>query len=282
MGFGAWRWRRLNAAERAREQAIRERAEQQHRWAARGDARGVYGQEGAELMRSLPPDSGTAAPAKPPGAELPVAEVVHTEHELGALLAARLPSWRYAAFVSVLVQRRAAVMTRLRDARMGFTESTGPVFGTDFEAASFFAERLSELSDLVSHIDGLMSSTAFQGVFGSPHDGDSADADGIVHAAHRLMDLHDRLLSLSERSQSVRVPHDCRGLQRDFALLTAATLGGFTTFIEELSDRVSEMADVARYATGDVQLDPVQLRLADDDDVLHRISERLQQISRTG
>lgn len=274
--------RRMLGRHQDRQKAVRERAEQQHRWAARGDARGVYGQEAADLMRAVAPPSYSATPAKPPGPDLPVAEIVHTEKELIALLADRLPSWRYAAFVSVLVQRRAAVIGRIRDARMGFAQPSGPVFRTDTEAAVFFAAQLSELGDLIGQIDDVMSSAAFQEVFGSPHDGDSADANGIVHAAHRLMDYHDRLLSLSERCRAVRVPHDCRELQRDFALLTAVPLNGFTAFIEEFSDRVSEMADVARYATGDVQLDPVQLRLSDDDEILQRISERLQEISHNG
>jgi len=42
------------------------------------------------------------------------------------------------------------------------------------------------------------------------------------------------------------------------------------------------MADVARYATGDVQLDPVTLSITDDDDLLSRIVKRLEQISRGG
>jgi len=269
----------MGSGERDSQQVVRERAEQQHRWAVRGDARGVYGEQGAEMMRALGPGS-AATPPKPPGPDLPVATVVHSAAELAALLADRLPSWRYAAFVSVLVQRRAAVLGRLRDARLGFTQPTGSRCATDVEAGHFFAEQLSDLSDLIGQIDVLMSSTAFHAVFGSPHDGDSADADGIVHAAHRLMDYHDRLLSLSERCRAARVPRDCRGLQRDFALLTAVPLEAFSTFIDEFCDRVSEMADVARYATGDVQLDSVELRLCDDDDILLRVSARLREIAR--
>lgn len=274
---------RRREARHERDEAMRRRAEEQDRWAASGDPRGVYGPEGAPLMRNLSDSPPTGARRSPPGPDLAVAEIVHTEAELTALLAARLPSWRYAAFVSVLVQRRAAVQSRLRDARMGYLEAaepSGPVLRTAAEAGLFFTERLGDLSDLIGQVDAFMLSAAFQEVFGDPHDGDSADAGGLLHAAHRLMDYHDRLLALSERCRAVRTPIDCRDLQRDFAVLTAVPLDGFTAFIDEFARRVDQMADVARYATGDVELEPVALSMDDDARVVERVSARLQQISR--
>lgn len=278
-------------ARRRRERAaLRERAEQQDRWAARGDTRGIYGPDGATLMRAVEPAPGRVTPLTPPGPDLAVAEVVGTDAELRELLAARLPNWRYAAFVSVLVQRRAAVADRLRDVRMGFAAAPGPTLSTAVETALFCTERLAELSELIDGIDSIMASTAFQEVFGAPHDGDSADADAdsdsdsdaIVHAAGRLMDYHDRALSLAERCRAVRVPADCRELQRDLALVALLPLDGFVGFIDQFRIRVREMADVARYATGDVQLDPVQLTVADDDEVLERVSARLRRIAAGG
>lgn len=282
------------SARKQHQELLRGRADQQDRWAARGDPRGVYGAEGAAAMESLSampgvpsavPGAGWAPAGSrrvPPGAGLAVAEVVHTEQELATLLDRRLPSWRYAAFVSVLVQRRDAVASRVRDARMAYGHPSGPALPTAAEVCLFFTERLGDLSDLIGQIDSFMLSTAFQNVFGDPHDGDSADAAGILHTAHRLMDYHDRLLGLSERCRAVRVPADCtdcRALRRDFAALTAVPLDGFASFIDEFSERVGQMADVARYATGDVELDPVALSIDDDDAILERISARLQRIS---
>jgi hypothetical protein len=80
----------------------------------------------------------------------------------------------------------------------------------------------------------------------------------------------------------VRVPRGCADLQRDFGLLTALPIEGFNTFIEDFTDRVAEMGDVARYATGDVQLDNVELGVKCDDVLLSRVSNRLQQLARTG
>ena len=121
-----------------------------------------------------------------------------------------------------------------------------------------------------------MLSPAFQGVFGDREE--NADADGIVHAAERLMDYHDQMLALTERCRGVRVPWSCADLQRDMGLLTVIPVDGFETFIEDFTDRIAESADVARYATGDVQLDPVMFSVVDDDDLLGRVSTRLQQI----
>ena len=264
---------RQRADEHRRHQAeVLARADEQHRWASRGDIRGVYGTEGAALMRTVSPMPRIV----PPGDDLVVATVVRTPSELTSMLTDKPPAWRYAAFVSILAQRRAVVAARIRDARMGFARPTGEITGTDIEAGLFFSERLSDLSRLIGQIDGFMLSPAFQGVFGDREE--NADADGIVHAAERLMDYHDQMLALTERCRGVRVPWSCADLQRDMGLLTVIPVDGFETFIEDFTDRIAESVDVARYATGDVQLDPVMFSVVDDDDLLGRVSTRLQQI----
>lgn len=262
-------------AEEERQRQVRERAEQQNRWASRGDMRGVYGTEGAELMREVSPP----VPIIPPGEDLEVATVAHTPAELTAMLEDKLPCWRYAAFVSVCVQRRDAVAGRVRDARMGYATPSGEVFASDFEAGRFFTERLSEFTRLLDQIDGFMLSPAFQDVFGDREE--SADADGIVHAAHRLMDYHEQALALAERSRGAKVPLSCSDLQRDTGLLISKAVEGFHEFIETFTERLDEMADVARYATGDVQLDPVTLSIDNDDALMNRITRRLEQIVRS-
>lgn len=270
------------AVERQRQNEVRERADEQHRWASSGDTRGVYGTAGAELMRevipppSLPPPS---APRPPPG-EIPVAEVVYTPAELDSMIANKPQCWRYAAFVSVLVQRRAAVAARLRDARLGFAQPSGETASTSYVVAHFFTDRMAELSEIVGQVDDFMLTPAFSEVFGDPHDGDSADADGIIHTANRLMDYHDRLLALSERCRSVTVPHRYAELQRDAGLLMVIPLEGYHTFIEDFIGRIAEMHDVARYAPGDVQLDPVVFSITDDDELIARVGRQISQFAR--
>lgn len=272
------------AVEEKRQQQIRERADEQHRWASRGDTRGVYGADGAALMQEvLPPPvlTRTSVP-RPPPEEIPVAEIVDTQAELDVMTAEKPQCWRYAAFVSVLVQRRAAVAGRLRDARLGFAEPSGETASTSYVVAHFFTDRMAELSEIVEQVDDFMLSPAFNEVFGDPHDGDSADADGIIHTANRLMDYHDRLLALSERCRSVTVPHSYAALQRDAGLLMVIPLEGYTTFIDDFVGRVSEMHDVARYAPGDVQLDPVMLSITDDDELISRVGRQISRAAREG
>jgi len=276
---------RTNAAgEQKRQQEIRERADEQHRWASRGDTRGVYGADGAELMREVLPAPVLPRPSVPRPApeDIDVADVVYNRAELDAMLANKPQCWRYAAFVSVLVQRRAAVAARLRDARLGFAEPSGETASTGYVVAHFFADRMSELSEIVEQVDDFMLSPAFGEVFGDPHDGDSADADGVVHTANRLMDYHDRLLTLSERCRGVTVPHSYGELQRDAGQLMVIPLEGYTTFIDDFIGRVTEMHDVARYAPGDVQLDPVMLSITDDDELISRVGRQISRVAREG
>ena len=273
------RFRTDPAVDEKGQQEIRERADEQHRWASRGDPRGVYGAQGAELMREVLP-----APALPRPApeDIEVAEVVYTQAGLDAMLKQKPQCWRYAAFVSVLVQRRAAVGARLRDARLGFAEPSGETASTGYVVAHFFTDRMSELSEIVEQVDDFMLTPAFSEVFGDPHDGDSADADGIIHTANRLMDYHDRLLALAERCRGVTVAHRYAELQRDAGLLMVIPLEGYTTFIDDFVGRISEMHDVARYAPGDVQLDPVVLSITDAGELISLVGRQISQVAHEG
>lgn len=98
--------RRAVAAREADELAYR--ADRQNQWARREDSRGVYGFDGAELMREISPEP----PLLESDDALDVAAVAGTADGLAALLADKATGWRWAAFASVLVQRRAAVRSR--------------------------------------------------------------------------------------------------------------------------------------------------------------------------
>ena len=59
LGHAIVRWHGKRAAEYARyREGLAARADQQHKWVLRGDDRGIYGVEGAELMRYLYPAMG--------------------------------------------------------------------------------------------------------------------------------------------------------------------------------------------------------------------------------
>src|SRR5271163_3890622 len=101
------------------------RTDQQNRWALRGDTSGVYGARGAELMRSVSPEPDIDKELDKAAAYPRTAAVAHTPEDLATLLAEKLPSWRWAAFVSVLVLRRAELQSRLHDNQLGYAAPSG-------------------------------------------------------------------------------------------------------------------------------------------------------------
>ena len=265
---------RIEAAERDAELA--RRAEQQHRWTLRGDSRGVYGPAGAKAMRSVaptPPELGTSHEAS---GSTEVAAVACSAAALAKLVKDKPPCWRWAAFASVLVQRRAPLQARLRDSALGFTTSTAARLRTGAEVRYFVTERMDELSQLVAQVESFMLAPAFVGMFGDPDDESTADADGILHIANRLMDYLEQFLELSELCRGVSAPGQYADLMRDCARLADVPLEGYRTFIDEFVERVGEMAELLRYAKGTVEVDPVVLHMDVDDQLLARITRRLK------
>ncbi len=80
------------------EHGLRARADQQHRWVSEGDLRGIYGEEGADLMRAF-----IEPTRRPIGDSAKVAQVVYTDPDLTAMLEEQPPLWPATAFVSVMI-----------------------------------------------------------------------------------------------------------------------------------------------------------------------------------
>jgi hypothetical protein len=270
--------RHPEVSSKVRAELIR-RADQQNRWTLRGDTRGVYGARGAELMRSLSPEPSVDTELDKTTAYPRTAVIASTPENLATLLAERLPCWRWAAFVSVLVQRRAELESRLYDNQLGYGAPSGERAPGGAEVGRFVLDRMDELLTLVSEVESLMPTPAFVGVFGEPCDEGSADADGILHAANRLMDYHERFLSLAERCRGLAAPSRYAGLLRDLAHLMDAPLAGYRRFINKFAERVGEMPAMLHYARGTIESDPVLLHIEADDKLLERISKQLNQIA---
>jgi hypothetical protein len=202
--------------------------------------------------------------------------VAYTAEDLAKLVRERPPCWRWAAFASVLVQRRAALQPRLHDSALGFTTPTGVRLHTGAEVKYFVTERMDELSQLVAQVESFMLAPAFVDMFGNPDDESTADADGIVHIANRVMDYLEQFLELSELCRGVSAPGHYADLMRDCARLADVPLEGYRTFIDEFVVRVGEMAQLLRYAKGTVEVDPVVLPMDVDNQLLARITRRLK------
>lgn len=229
-------------------------------------------------MRSVsptPPEVGTSDEEAGP---IEVAAVAYTAGELAKLVKEKAPCWRWAAFASVLVQRRASLQARLHDSALGYTTPTGARLYTGAEVRYFVTERMDELSQLVEQVESFMLAPAFVGMFGDPDDESTADADGILHIANRLMDYLEQFLELSELCRGVSAPSKYAELMRDCARLADVPLEGYRAFIDEFVERLGEMAELLRYAKGTVEVDPVVLHMDVDDHLLARITRRVKAI----
>jgi hypothetical protein len=102
-------------------------------------------------------------------------------------------------------------------------------------------------------------------VFGSRDDESTADADGIVHVANRLMDYHDRFLELAEQCRDFAGPWQSTDLMRDVRELMSIPLDSYRTFIDDFVDRVAEMPELICHARDTVEADPVVLYVHIDD-----------------
>ena len=267
--------RERRAAEIARVEELAYRANRQNRWVRRGDSRGVYGPAGAEIMRTIEPKLPTM-PSEEVRLDVEIASIAETPEDLATLIAKKSPGWRWAVFGSVLVQRRDAVQSRLRDCRLGFAVSNGVHGYSGAEIGRYVTDCMDELARLVGQTEAFMLTPAFMAVFGSPSDESTAEANGIVHVANRLMDYHDRFLALAERCRDFQAPSRYAGLMRDCSALMLIPLDGYRAFIDDFVEVVAEMPDVMIHGRGTIEMEPVQLHMSVDDQLLKRIRKQIQ------
>lgn len=269
--------RGLAAAREAEEIAYR--ADRQNRMAQWGDPRGVYGVDGADVMRDFASEPQGQPDIVPDGPA--IAALADTADGLLTLLKDKPPGWRWAAFASVLVQRRAGVRARLRDVRLGYGTPRGGA-GSGAEVAHFVTTNLDELGKLVDQVESFMRTPAFMEVFGQRGDEGTADAEGILHVANRLMDYHERFLSLAERCRDFDGPSRYSGLMRDCRQLTNTPLDGYDTFVDDFVEFLTHMPDMMRYGRGTLVADPISLHMSIDDGLLKRIRTGIRAAARDG
>lgn len=250
---------------------VLDRAAKQHRWTLRTHPRGG--------------DTGRAVfghPKSVPGATPPAAvAVARTEPELATLLRDRNPGWHWAAFGSVLVQRRAAVQSRLDDVQHGRSASSGYRTDTARKTAELAWHWAEQLSTLVNQVEQAMLDPELQAIFDESFDTDGADPDTVLRAAHHLMDLHDALLELAENCRGLIAPPQCRDLLDDLGELIDIPLAGYRRFIDDFVAMLTEIAEVVRVARGPVVLDPIPLNMQTDDTVMKRFFQRLHELLNT-
>jgi hypothetical protein len=121
-----------------------------------------------------------------------------------------------------------------------------------------------------------MLTPAFVEVFGNRGDESTADADGIVQVANRLMDYHECFLALAEQCRDFEAPSRYASLLRDCCQLMNVPLDAYRTFIDDFVERIAEMPKLMRSARGTVEAKPVVLHMDVDDRLLKRITKEIR------
>lgn len=221
--------------------------------------------------RLLPPDTKAAA----------IAAVATTKETLAQLIADKPRAWPWAAFTSVLVQRRNSVQTRLRAVVSGYQPRGGalPISGKAYAAVAF--EAMNGIVDLVRQLEQFMLSPAFKGAFGGGTDEGGADSDAIVSVAKRLMDYHNALLGHAETCLQTPVNSEAFVFVQDMAAFTLCPLVGYQQFITTMCVRIGEAQDLLPYTSeGDViALDDVNLAIELPDGLIERLMAHIRRFN---
>lgn len=221
--------------------------------------------------RLLPPDEKAAM----------IAQVATTEEGLQRLMADKPPAWPWALFTSVALQRRNAVLGRLRTVTSGYQPRLGvaPLSGQAYSVAA--RQAFDVILDTVAQLEQFILSPAFKGAFGDDGDERSADPDAVVGIAHRLMDYHEMFLRQAEICHQTPVASEALTLVRDVGALTLCPLIGYEQFIRTFCDRIGEAQDLLPYTDPDtvIALENVNLSMDIPDGLTERIVAQIKRFN---
>ncbi|MCG7594958.1 hypothetical protein [Mycobacterium sp. PSTR-4-N] len=246
-----------------REQDLWMRAERQRRWTMLDDSRAIYGAGG---------DAPTRAVLESPSADGPVARRARSAVELATLKREKPRAWQLAVFGSVLQQRTAELVPRLRDSRSGFTTGDGMHVSS--------GPRLADV--LLGLIDEMLSTTHQLGGFlpACVAIADEHDPDGVEHTAHRLMDYQVRLLELSERCRALSAPSGYIDVIAACARILNTPVQSFDEFITEYLEVVDALPRLLEHSSGPLEIPAIGIDLRIDDALFDTTTARLEAMQR--
>jgi hypothetical protein len=218
-------------------------------------------------------ESDTAASAVKPE----IAQITHDAAGLMDLLQRRPHSWQWAAFGSVLVQRRAALQGRIRDHHLGYANPTGERIADVSELYDLVRNSLRDVEQLGHQLRDLVITPAFMAAFGEPNNL-ADDPEAIVHVANRVMDFYERHLQLAQRVRGVSAPADYINLLDSCARLSDMPLAGMDEFIDEYEKLVGQMPDLLIDAGEEVVVHPVTLKINVDGEVTGEVLRQFAEI----
>jgi hypothetical protein len=206
------------------------------------------------------------------------AEIQTTQEGLVSLLQERPQCWPWAAFVSVLVQRRKAMETAMRDHKLGFAPRTAERIDDHAALHELLQNTLYDANQIGQQLVGLVEAEAFVSVFGKEFDESTADPDGIVHAATRLMDLYDRYLQLAQRVQGASAHARYTNVLGTLAHIVDEPLAGMEDFINSYVAAVEAMPAQLIAAEGQNLRKPIEMRIHMDEDLLDNLIRQFKDV----
>jgi hypothetical protein len=198
----------------------------------------------------------------PPGpSEAVLAQVVSTPEELDQLLADRPPLWAWAVFASSLLQRRNAVVSRLRNCASGYHPRPGAPL-TARAYANLARETTFGIVEKRRQVSDFMQSPAFTAVVDDVSARRPVDPNAILHVTNRLMDYHDGFLSVAERCLQAPIDPGATVLLKDTSALALCPLVSYDEFIVTLCHRVAEVRELLPYTHGrEIEIGEAKLNL---------------------
>lgn len=207
-------------------------------------------------------------------------KVQMTQEGLLSLLQEQPHSWRWAVFASVLAQRREAMKAPMRDHRLGFAHPTGERVETFTELQKLAADTMHDVDQIAHQINGFIQTDAFNSVFGTIDEESTADPEGIVHVATRLMDFYDRFLQLAQRARGAAAPSKFVNVLDTCARLVDEPLAGLEDFIEDYLAVVEALPAKLKAAEGQNFVEPVEIRIHLDSEMLEELVRQLTDLAK--
>lgn len=207
-----------------------------------------------------------------------VAVIVPTPDLLKQMLREKPPCWAWAAFASVLFQRWAAVEERKVCQVLGSPVRPTGSLRTEREVALFVRSHLRDADDVILDVGRLLRAPSFARTFGIDGHEDSADAEAIVRAAHKLGDHYERLLELAEDCRMYSVPAPYADLVADCAAFLNQALHDFGRFVNDVLQRLDDVQRQAVQGRPGGAFVPVPLNVTTDRRLAWSMLDRLQDI----
>ncbi|CAN5675044.1 hypothetical protein BH11ACT6_BH11ACT6_40530 [soil metagenome] len=209
---------------------------------------------------------------------VPVADVVPTPELVRLMVQEKPACWTWAVYASVLFQRCMAVEERKIIQALGAPVPTTGHLQTGPEVAQFVGGHLRAVDDTLAELDAFLKSSVLAGAFGNSDDETTADADGIVQAAHYLSDLYERLLGLAENCRKYSVPQRYADLLRDCIRFMNEPLQDYCGFINDVLERLEQVQNRVMLGQKYIHQEAILYHATIDDDLVWSILDRLQTI----